>query len=236
LAPLGRELAAGQAVDYQSRSGVCPQKKARDRLSRLAVSHPGWALSFADGTWRSRLAQPALHAWTATQQPLHLTEQPVPPTAPDPKAPACYGLLVQERTPQGVSQEHVWLRFVAARPVSAVAVAFLSWACTQLTALGKTALLLVWDKASRQRSQALRQWLREHNQQVKREGHAIRIVGCPLPVKSPWLTPREAHWVHGKRAAVEPSRLLAATELTERVYAYFGCPHEKPLSLPQEVS
>jgi DDE superfamily endonuclease len=222
-------------VDYQSRSGVCPQTKARDRLIRLAVSHPAWALSFEDETWRSRLAQPALHARAPTQHPLPLIGQPVPPTDPDPKALACYGLLVQERTPQGVSQEHVWLRFVAARPVSAVTVAFLSWVCTQLTALGKTALLLVGDNASWHRGQALRQWLREHHQQVKREGHGIRIVRCPLPSKSPWLNPLEAHWGHGERAVVEPSRLLTATELTERVYAYFGCPHEKPLSLPQEV-
>ena len=113
-------------MDYQSRSGLCPEKKARDRLIRLAASHPEWALGFADETWWSRLAQPALHAWTPVQQPLHLVEQTVPRTDPDPKALACYGLLVQERTVQGVSQEYVWLRFVADRPVSAVTVAFLT--------------------------------------------------------------------------------------------------------------
>jgi hypothetical protein len=43
-----------------------------------------------------------------------------------PKALACSGLLVQERTPQGVSQGHVWLRFLAARPVSGATMAFLS--------------------------------------------------------------------------------------------------------------
>src|SRR5262249_17246214 len=117
FAPLGGELAAGQALADQSRSGVCPQKKARDRLIRLAASHPEWALGFEDETWRSRLAQPALHAWTPAQQPLRVVEQTGPPTAPAPKALACSGLLVQERTPQGVSQEDVWLRFVAERPV-----------------------------------------------------------------------------------------------------------------------
>jgi DDE superfamily endonuclease len=182
------------------------------------------------------VAQPALHAWTPAQQPLRLIEQLVPSADPDPKALACYGLLVQERTAQGVSQEHVWLRFVAARPVSAVTVDFLTWACTKLTAGGKTALLLVRDNASWHRSQAVRQWLREHNQRIKREGQGIRLVTCPLPVKSPWLHPLEAHWVHGKRAVVEPARLLTAAELVERVNAHFGCPHEDFLIIPQKVS
>jgi hypothetical protein len=202
----------------------------------LAASHPEWALGFEDETWWSRLAQPTLHAWTPAQQPLRVVEQPVPSTDPDPKALACYGLLVQERTTQGVSQEHVWIRFVAARPVSTITIAFLTWVCAKLTAWGKTALLLVWDHASWQRSQVVRQWLRAHNQQVKREGHGIRIVSCPLLSKSPWLNPLEAHWVHGKRAVVEPTRLLTAAELGERVNAYFGCPHQEPLSIPQEVS
>ena len=182
------------------------------------------------------MAQPALHAWTPAHQPLRVVEQTVPPTDPGPNALACYGLLVQERTTQGVSQAHVWLRFVAERPVSAVTVVFLTWVCAKLTALGKTALLLVWDNASWHRSQAVRQWLRAHNQQVKREGQGIRIVSCPLPIKSPWLNPLEAHWVHGKRAVVEPTRLLTAAELMERVTAHFGCPYEDPLSIPQEVS
>jgi hypothetical protein len=229
-------LAAGQALEYQSRSGVCPQKKARDRLIRVAASHPGWALGFEDETWWSRLAQPALPAWTPAQQPLRVVEQTVPPTDPDPKALAGYGLLVQERTPQGVSQEEVWLRFVADRPGSAVPVACLRWVCVKLTAWGKTALLLVWDNASWHRSQAVRQWLREHNQQVKRESQGIRIVRCPLPSKSPWLNPLEAYWVPGKRAVVEPSCLRTAVELVERVHAHFGCPYEDPLSIPQEVS
>ena len=100
-------------MDYQSRPGVCPQKKARDRLIRLATNPPAWVVGFEEETWWSRLAQPALHAWTPAQSPLRIVEHPVPRTDPDPKALACYGLLVQERTPQGVSHEHGWLRFVA---------------------------------------------------------------------------------------------------------------------------
>ena len=70
---------------------------------RLAASHPEWALGFEDETWWSRVAQPALHAWTPAQQPLRLLEHTVPSADPDPKALANYDLLVQERTTQGVS-------------------------------------------------------------------------------------------------------------------------------------
>jgi hypothetical protein len=31
---------------------------------------------------------------------------------------------------------------------------------------------------------------------------------------------------HGKRAIVEPVRTLTATELIERICAYYGCEHE----------
>jgi hypothetical protein len=82
----------------------------------------------------------------------------------------------------------------------------------------------------------VRQWLRAHTRQVKREGQGVRIVRCPLPSKSPWLNPLEAQWVHGKRAVVEPARLLTAAELVERVNTHFGCPYQEPLSIPQEVS
>jgi len=187
-------------------------------------------------TWWSRVAPPALPAWTPAQQPLRVVEQPVPPTEPDPQALACYGLRVQERPSQEVSPESGWLRFVADRPVSAVTVAFLSWVCAKVTVLGKTALRLVGDTASGHRSQAVRQWRRAHNRQVKREGHGSRIVSGPLPIKSPWLNPLEAHWVHGKRAVREPTRLLTAAELVERVNTHFGCPYEDSLSIPQEVS
>jgi DDE superfamily endonuclease len=202
----------------------------------LATRHPQWALGFEDETWWSRVAQPALHAWTPAQQPLRFLEYTVPATDPDPKALACYGLLMQERTTQGVSQEHVWLRFVTGRPVSALTIKFLTWVCAKLKARNKRALLLVWDNASWHRSHAVRHWLRTHNQRVKRNHHGIRIVPCLLPLKSPWLNPLEPHWVHGKRAVVEPARLLTGRELMERVNAHFGCAPHKPLVIPQKVS
>ena len=58
------------------------------------------------------MAQPALHAWTPEQQSLHLAEQTVPSTDPEPKALACYGLLVWEDAAPGAEQAPVWLRFV----------------------------------------------------------------------------------------------------------------------------
>ena len=64
----------------------------------------------------------------------------------------------------------------------------------------------------------------------------MRILPCPLPVKSPWLNPIEPHWAHGKRSVVEPDRLLPASELADRVYAYFGCAHEAHLTIPEKVA
>jgi hypothetical protein len=50
----------------------------------------------------------------------------------------------------------------------------------------------------------------------------VRVIACQLPVKAPWLNPVEPKWVHGKRAVVEPVRLLTAAELEERICTYFG--------------
>jgi transposase len=205
-------------LDYQSRSGLSPKKKRRDRLIQQAMTHPTWALGFEDEVWWSRLAQPEQHCWTEAEATQKLQELTPPAADPDPKALACYGLLVRPQPQQ--EEEQMWLRFVTGRPVSAVTIAFLAWCCAQLAAQGFTALLLIWDNASWHRSQAVRYWIRQHNQQVKRGAGGVRIVVCPLPSKSPWLNPIEPKWVHGKRAVSEPDRLLSADELEARVYAY----------------
>ena len=57
----------------------------------------------------------------------------------------------------------------------------------------------------------------------------MRVVACYRPVKSPWLNPIEPKWAHGKKAIVEPERLLTGTEVQERVCAYYGCEHHPPL-------
>ena len=76
-------------------------------------------------------------------------------------------------------------------------------------------------------SKQVKTWLHRHNQTVLQEAQAgkvgVCIVSCWLPTKSPWLNRIEPKWVHGKRAIVEPARLLTAQELRQRVCDYFGC-------------
>jgi len=164
------------------------------------------------------LAQPAWHAWTAGEA-LRLGLHPADRADPDPQALACYGLWLPKR-------ERMLLRFVEGRPVSAVTCAFLAWAAEQLAADGVRVLALVWDNASWHISARVRAWIKEHNRRVKREG-GVRIVPCRLPSKSPWLNPIEPKWVHGKRAIVEPERLLSAVEVEQRTCDYYGCsPHD----------
>src|SRR5919199_5280650 len=141
------------------------EKKRRDRLMALAATHPTWALGWGAAVWWSRLAQPNQHGWTDAEATYKLQELTRPTDDPDPKALACYGLLVRSQ-PQEVDQ--MWLRFVAGRPVSAVTIEFLAWCSAQLAAQGFTALLLIWDNASWHRSRAVRHWIRQHNQQIKR--------------------------------------------------------------------
>ena len=179
-------------------------------------SHADWVLGFQDETWWSRLARPALHAWSG-QEPLRLHQVEADKADPDPKALCCYGLLRSDT-------DSLLLRFVDGRPVSQVTEDFLGWVCQRLATEGKTALLLVWDNASWHISQRVRAWIKAHNRQVKREG-GVRIVVCQLPTKSPWLNPIEPCWVHGKRAIIEPDRKLTAAEVIERVCEHFECEH-----------
>jgi transposase len=199
------------------------------------MSHPAWALGFADEVWWSRIAQPHLASWADMGAPLRLAAQTVARDDPDPKALACYGLLVRQWDETGQRDERMLLRFVDGRPVSAITTQFLAWCCERLAREGETALLLVWDNASWHGSKGVRQWIGEHNQAVKREEAAVRIVVCPLPTKSPWLNPIEAKWMHGKRQIVEPARLLSAEEIAGRVCTCFDCVHEPHLSVIEEV-
>jgi transposase len=218
-------------MDHQPRSGVRPKKRRRDRLIALAQAHPAWAVGFADEVWWSRLARPALRAWAEANQPLRLVEQTVAKDDPDPKALACYGLLVR----RAQQDEAIWLRFVDGRPISALTTQFVDWCCPRLEALGVPVWVLIWDNASWHVSKAVRTWIRMHNRAVKQQRHGVRLLVCYLPVKSPWLNPIEPKWVHSKRAIVEPTRLLSAQEVADRVCAYHGCPHEPHLALPDPV-
>jgi hypothetical protein len=197
----------------------------------LAETHRDWAVGYEDETWWSRLARPALRAWAA-DEPLRLEQLAVAKDDPDPKALACYGLLLR---PGGEAPEEIWLRFVDGRPVSQLTTAFLEWCCARLAAQGATRLVLVWDNAGWHISAEVRRWLRTHNQRAHRDG-GVRLVPCLLPTKSPWLNPIEPKWAHGKRRVAEPARLLTAAELEQRVCAAFACPACDHLAIPKEVA
>lgn len=198
-----------------------------------AETHPTWALGFADEGWWSRLAPPRLHSWVPGGKALRLVEKTAAPWDPEPKALACYGLLLRATA---TTPEQVWLRFTRGQPVSGITVQFLAWCSDRLAVLGQQALLRIWDNASWHRSHEVQRWLRTHNQQVKQTRQGVRMVSCRLPTKSPWLNPIEPKWVHGKRAIVEPERVLTAAEVQARVSAYYGCQPEPPLLISQQAA
>jgi len=193
-------------------------------------------LGWQDETWWSRLRTPVAHTWAAPDQPGRALERNQPADDPDPKAVACYGLLVSCPADAAWGPEQVWLRFVDGRPVSGITTQFLTWCCSKLAAQGKTALLMPWDNASWHVSRLVQDWIHEHNRAVKQAGKGVRLVACPLPTKSPWLNPIEPHWMHGKRAVAAPDRLLTAQELADRVCLHFHCAHEAHLTLTDEES
>jgi hypothetical protein len=227
-------VAAGQALDHQPRPGVRTKTSARDRLIRLARTHPTWVVGFADEVWWSRVARPAVRAWVAPDRPLRLVAQTV--AKGEPKALACSGLLARWwAAPGDDPAAALWLRFVDGRPVSGVTTAFLAGCCERLAAAGKTALRLVGDNASWHLSGEVARWIAAHNRRT-RAGGGVRIVVCPLPTKSPWRNPIEPKWVHGKRRVVEPARLLTAAELEARVYHALGADHADHLTMPKQAA
>lgn len=191
-------------------------------------------MGFEDEVWWSRVAQPQLRTWAEAQTPLRLQEKARAQEDHDSKALACYGLLVR-RPGDPTIPERMLLRFVDGRPISAVTIDFLEWCCQSLAGQHVKVWALIWDNASWHISQLVRTWIRAHNRQVKRQGTGVRILVCPLPSKSPWLNPIEPKWLHGKRAIVEPARVLPAAELADRVCARFDCAHEPHLVAPEKV-
>lgn len=199
------------------------------------MKHPEYALGFQDETWWSRVTQPRLHAWVEEGAALHLVEQTVTKDDPDPKALACYGLLVSCPAAPETLPEQVWLRFVDGHPISGITTQYLAWCSEQLARVRKKTLIMIWDNASWHVSHEVRDWIRSHNREVKK-GQGVRIVPCYLPIKSPWLNAIEPHWVHGKRDIVEPARLLTAQELAQRACAHYGCSHEPHLAVTEKVA
>ena len=101
-------------------------------------------MGFEDESWWSRLAIPNLHSWAEAGKPLCLTLQSVAKDDTEPKALACYGMLVRWVGSGGFMLERPWLRFVDGRPVSRLTTAFLEWSCDKLNEVGRKALLLIW--------------------------------------------------------------------------------------------
>ena len=220
-------------MDREPGPGVRTKKSARDRLIRLAATHPEWVLAFQDETWWSRVSPPQGSTWAEAGRPLQVVEQTVPKG--ERKAISCYGILA--RCPGDPAwTEQMWVRFVAERPISALTIEFLEWSCQKAQAQGKRALLLVWDNAGWHISHAVKQWLRAHNWGVRQRGEGVRILTCYLPSKSPWLNPIEPKWMHGKRAVAEPNGLIGFGELERRVCVHFGCAVEPHLSLTEKAA
>jgi DDE superfamily endonuclease len=186
------------------------KKKRCERLLEIAAVQK-WLVGYQDECWWSRLAQPNLHSWSA-EQPVRLIQKTKSKTDATPTALCCYGML-QAATGQR------WLRFVAGQANGKATIAYLEWLSEVLSKQGHSRLLLIWDNAS---------WHKTHNQAARRERKdgkaALTIIPCWLPVQSPCDSPIEPKWLHGKRAVVEPERILPLSELTERVCAYYQVP------------
>lgn len=195
------------------------KKRQRDRLIELA-QQAGWGLGYLDEVWWSRFALPGLQAWSE-EEGLQLESRTADKTDPDPKAIACYGVWLK-------AWGQMLLRFVDQRPVSEITCLFLAWLCQQVSQF--RVFVLIWDNASWHNSKQVRQWIRDHNAEVKRTGQGVRLIICRLPVKSPWLNAIEPKWMHGKRAIIDPVRTLSAQELQTRICAYFDCPLLEPLA------
>lgn len=108
---------------------------------------------------------------------MRLVEQTVAKDDPDPKALACYGLLLRADVTADPATDQMWLRFVDGRPVSPVTIESPIWCCHQLEAAGNEALLLVWDNAPWHVCPSVHDWIRAHNRQVKQ-------AGCQWPRRS----------------------------------------------------
>lgn len=201
-----------------------------------AKGNQDYALGYQDETWWSRVTQPRLHTWSEEGAELHLVEQTVTKGDADPKALACYGLLVSCPAAPETLPEQVWLRFVDGHPISDITIQYLAWCSEQLARVGKKTLIMIWDNASWHVSHKVRDWIRTHNREVKQKGQGVRIVPCYLPIKSPWLNAIEPYWVHGKRDIVEPARLLTAQELAQRACAHYGCSYEPHLTVTEKVA
>ena len=193
-------------------------------MIKLAETQADWAYSFQDETWWSRFSHPDLHSWVENEQFTKLVEQVYMKNDPDPKALACFGLLVRWQNEKTQIKEKVWLRFVEGNPCSDLTIKYLRWVCSKVHQSRKRVLVMFWDHAPWHISKETMDWVHTYNCQVKQSGKGVRLLICFLPKKSPWLNSIEPMWIHAKRKIVEPDRKLSAKEVVSRVCSVFANP------------
>ena len=165
-----------------------------------------------DECWFSRFAQPRLHSWAAKGEELRLVQRQPQPQEPD-KALACFGAVRQDNGQR-------YLFFADGQPDTRRTILMLKQLLEVARSERKRVLAIIWDRASWHKSRELKQWQRQWNRTAKREG-GVRLLTCLLPVQSPWLNPMEPHWLHAKRAIVEPDGELVVAETKRRLCAHF---------------
>lgn len=171
-----------------------------------------WLLLDQDECWFSRFAQPGLHSWAPSGEPVRLVERQPVPGEPD-QAIACFGAVRQDTAER-------FLFFCEGQPNTDTVILMLQRLLPVAASEGKRVLAIIWDRASWHKSHKLRCWIHAYNQLAKCNGQ-IRLLTCLLPIQSPWLNPMEAHWVHAKRKVAEPDGELTAVELKRRLCAHF---------------
>ena len=180
----GCPLAAGETDGLPALIRRMREKKATRPIDPAwRRSHPDWALGFADEVWWSRVAQPHLRRVGQTMvAPLRLVEQTVPRGDPDPKALACYGLLVRDvaRCRGGATSGCGCASWTVA-PSAQSRRSSSAGAANDWQHKGKRRCCLIWDNASWHISKAVRGWIHgaQPGGQAGRET-AVRIVVCSV--------------------------------------------------------
>ena len=181
-------------------------------MKQQAQQYDDWLVVEEDECWFSRFAQPQAHAWSAQGEVLRLVERE-PQGGESEKALACFGAVRQDT-------QDVLLYFSDGQPSSLPMWLFIIGLLRVARQEGKSVLVMIWDNASWHKSRDLQGWIRAYNRAAKAVGQP-RLLTHLLPVKSPWLNPIEAHWVHAKRAVCEPDGVLSPTELRRRLGVHF---------------